>query len=107
MCVIIYSVLEFCMNMRLYFIGGSQVTTSSDVVSGVNNSISCLLQKYREKYGDDTKLLSEIEVVAIGHTVFLNAIVQMKELTSVGLIRLCGAASTAFPPFSDFPDGRL
>ena len=51
------------------------------------------------------KVRGEITVtqVNIGTTHFVNAVVQNKNLSRVSVIRLCGPASRAVPPFSDFP----
>ena len=41
--------------------------------------------------------------VNIGTTHFVNAIVQRKSLAKVAVLRLCGPATRAVPPFCDFP----
>jgi N-methylhydantoinase A/oxoprolinase/acetone carboxylase beta subunit len=47
--------------------------------------------------------LNHCEQVNIGTTHFVNAVVQQKHLSRVSVIRLCGPASRAVLPFSDFP----
>lgn len=44
-----------------------------------------------------------VRQVNIGTTHFVNAVVQHKHLSHVAVIRLCGPASRAVPPFFDFP----
>ena len=46
-----------------------------------------------------------ISRVCIGTTHFINAVVERStdKLTPVAVVRLCGTASLALPPFSDFP----
>ena len=40
----------------------------------------------------------------IGTTQFLNAVVQMRGLQRVGILRLCGSATRSLPPMIDWPD---
>lgn len=40
----------------------------------------------------------------IGTTHFINALLQRRDLVPVSVVRLCGPASTALPPFIGFPD---
>ena len=57
-----------------------------------------VLRRARKERGEIT-----VTQVNIGTTHFVNAVVQNKNLSRVSVIRLCGPASRAVPPFSDFP----
>ena len=39
----------------------------------------------------------------VGTTHFTNALVQRKNLSKVGVVRLCGPSTVSFPPFIEFP----
>ena len=43
--------------------------------------------------------------LVLGTTHFLNAVIQRKGLVRVSVLRLCGEASHALPPFSDMDQG--
>ena len=45
----------------------------------------------------------KVHRIHIGTTHFVNAVVQRRNLAKVAIIRLCGQATSALPPFSDFP----
>ncbi|KAL6045895.1 N-methylhydantoinase A/oxoprolinase/acetone carboxylase beta subunit [Balamuthia mandrillaris] len=71
--------------------------TTKDVTSGVTSALSQVLASSKLSSSD-------ISVVIIGTTHFVNAVVQRsKELRKVAVLRLCGPASRAIPPFGDFP----
>ncbi|XP_070176718.1 uncharacterized protein [Littorina saxatilis] len=72
--------------------------TTSDVTTGVRNAVLTVLRKARAEQGEII-----VTQVNIGTTHFVNAVVQHKHLSKVSVIRLCGPASQAVPPFSDFP----
>lgn len=42
-----------------------------------------------------------MDLCALGTTVFINAVIQRKGLVPVVVLRLCGPASQALPPFCD------
>ena len=65
---------------------------------GVRNAVLSVLRQTREQ-GREV-IVTQIN---IGTTHFVNAVVQHKNLSRVSVIRLCGTASRALPPFSDFP----
>ncbi len=48
--------------------------------------------------------LDGVEAVMIGTTHFINAVVQRRELTPVGALRLALPASSSLPPFCDWPE---
>ncbi|XP_067652722.1 uncharacterized protein [Haliotis asinina] len=72
--------------------------TSADVTSGVRNAVHAVLQQATDK-GHRVAVVQ----VNIGTTHFVNAVVEGRGLARVSVIRLCGTASLALPPFSDFP----
>lgn len=74
--------------------------TTSDVTTGVRNAVLSVLRGAVQGQGQVT-----VTQVNIGTTHFVNAVVQRKHLSRVSVIRLCGSASTAVAPFSDFPPG--
>lgn len=49
--------------------------------------------------------MANVSRVSIGTTHFLNAVLErdVEKLSRVAVIRLCGSASKAIPPFADFP----
>eukprot|EP00884_Botryococcus_braunii_P006537 jgi/Botrbrau1/15885/Bobra.40_1s0068.1 len=46
---------------------------------------------------------SDVQLCALGTTVFINALIQKRGLVPVVVLRLCGPASRALPPFCDLP----
>ncbi|XP_067651773.1 uncharacterized protein [Haliotis asinina] len=73
-------------------------STSADVTSGVRSAVHAVLQQATDK-GHRVAVVQ----VNIGTTHFVNAVVEGRGLARVSVIRLCGTASLALPPFSDFP----
>jgi N-methylhydantoinase A/oxoprolinase/acetone carboxylase beta subunit len=47
--------------------------------------------------------LSQVSAAMLGTTQFVNALVQQRDLAKVLVVRLCGPATIAMPPFIDFP----
>ncbi|XP_070579096.1 uncharacterized protein [Ptychodera flava] len=80
-------------------VGFSKTCTTEDITSGVIGAIHSALQD-----ANVTGLEGQVSQVNIGTTHFIDAVIQRKNLTKVSVIRLCGPASTAVPPFSDFPE---
>ena len=76
--------------------------TTPDPIHGIINAITGSLRNFK---GNSDDLKSNICRVCIGTTHFVNAVVERRKdsLTPVAVIRLCGPASTAVPPFADFP----
>nr|KAG5703046.1 hypothetical protein BaRGS_016207 [Batillaria attramentaria] len=74
--------------------------TTSDVTTGVRNAVLTVLRRAKQDQGP-----LSVTQVNIGTTHFVNAVVQQKGLSRVSVIRLCGPASVAVKPFSDFPPG--
>ena len=79
-----------------------KVPTTQDVTSGVAGAIKTALEKLPAEYQPDPS--QHIGRVNIGTTHFVNAVVQRREIAPVAVLRLCGPASRAVPPFSDFPE---
>lgn len=47
--------------------------------------------------------LQQIELVCLGTTHFMNALIRHADLAQVAVLRLCGPATRALPPFCDMP----
>nr|KAG5688621.1 hypothetical protein BaRGS_033437 [Batillaria attramentaria] len=73
-------------------------TNTDAVVISVRNAVLSVLRRAKQNQGPIT-----VTQVNIGTTHFVNAVVQHKGLNRVSVIRLCGPASVAIAPFSDFP----
>ncbi|XP_070579086.1 uncharacterized protein [Ptychodera flava] len=80
-------------------VGYSKTCTTEDITSGVIGAIHSALQDAKVKGYE-----GQVSQVNIGTTHFINAVIQRKNLAKVSVIRLCGPASTAVPPFCDFPE---
>eukprot|EP00887_Chlorella_sp_A99_P003440 scaffold7.g3440.t1 len=76
--------------------GCSKSITTDDVVTGVEQALALGLQ-------DAGAAPSEISAVMLGTTQFVNAAVQRRGLAPVAVLRLCGPATRALPPFCDLP----
>ena len=84
-------------------IGWSKVETTEDRTTGIKAAISEAIKNAREiKSGEN--IASRIKRVNIGTTHFVNAVIKRKDLSQVSVIRFCGTASHALPPFIDFPE---
>jgi N-methylhydantoinase A/oxoprolinase/acetone carboxylase beta subunit len=70
----------------------SKTVTSSDVFSG-------MLYAIRQVINDN-----EITAIMVGTTLFINALLQRRELAKVCIIRLCGPATQAIPPMANWPE---
>ncbi|XP_066282728.1 uncharacterized protein [Branchiostoma lanceolatum] len=76
----------------------SKQVTTRDVTAGVARAVRAVLKQLKDK-----NLQGTISRVNIGTTHFVNALVQRRDLVPVSVVRLCGTASRALPPFCDFP----
>jgi N-methylhydantoinase A/oxoprolinase/acetone carboxylase beta subunit len=74
-----------------------KVPTTADVTGGILAAIRGLREKVRDAYRD-------VAAVMIGTTHFTNAVVQHRELAQVAAVRIGAPATTALPPFCDWPD---
>lgn len=74
--------------------------TTPDPLQGIVDAITGCLSKC-----DPASVKANLSRVCIGTTHFINAIVERNKdcLTPVAVVRLCGPASLAVPPFADFP----
>ena len=77
-------------------VAGAKNPTTTDILSGVENSILSALTQANKKPDD-------IEALIIGTTHFVNAIVQRKNLAKTGLIRLSLPSGGSVLPFADWP----
>ena len=77
-------------------VAGAKSPTTTDILSGVENSIISALTQANKKPDD-------IEALIIGTTHFVNAIVQRKNLAKTGLIRLSLPSGGSVLPFADWP----
>lgn len=83
--------------------------TTSDRTTGVREAIDSVIENLEKseshsEYTSRVDVIDHIKRVNIGTTHFINALIELKNLQRVGVIRLCGSASQALPPFSDFPE---
>lgn len=70
--------------------------TTGDVASGVVDAIYELLSSGISP--------DDVDAVMIGTTHFVNALVEARELQPVAVVRVCGPATRALPPFVDWPE---
>lgn len=70
--------------------------TTGDVVSGVLRALELLISEARLSPED-------VRAVMIGTTQFTNAVVEARDLEPTAVLRLCGTATKALPPFVDWP----
>ena len=76
--------------------------TTPDPIHGIVNAIQGCLNHTK----DDPEIVkANLTRVCIGTTHFVNAVVERSRdnLVPVAVVRLCGPASLAVPPFADFP----
>lgn len=71
--------------------------TTEDVTEGVRTALGLLVAELGEEVG-------ELEAVMIGTTHFTNAVVQRRELTAVGALRIGLPSGRSLPPFCDWPE---
>jgi len=74
-----------------------KVATSADVAGGIAAAIRAVLAAAR-------MAPRRVDGVMIGTTHLLNAVVERRDLSRVGSLRLCGRATRALPPMIDWPD---
>lgn len=83
-------------NLRGIVCGWVKRCTTPDITSGVTAAILAVTGSVWE--------CSQVSAVLIGTTHFVNAIVQRSaDLAPVAVLRLCGAATRALPPFVSLP----
>lgn len=99
----------------------AKVLTTPDVLTGIAAALQQLSaqhsQQYSQQYtqqdaGATPQLpspahpaggLSQVKGVFVGTTQFVNAVVQRQQLARVFVVRLCGTATRALPPFVGIP----
>ena len=90
-------------------VAGVKHPTTPDRTTGVRNAIENVIENLvqsqsHSEYTSRLDVIKYIQRVNIGTTHFVNALIERKNLQRVGVIRLCGSASIALPPFTDFPE---
>ncbi|CAK0783618.1 hypothetical protein CVIRNUC_006817 [Coccomyxa viridis] len=75
--------------------GKFKTETTTDIFTGILSVIEDL-----QRHHDD---LQRIELICLGTTHFINALIRQHELAHVTVLRLCGPATRALPPFCDMP----
>lgn len=80
----------------------SKRLTTPDVTAGVIQAVQSAITAL-EQSTEDSSVAERVSRVNIGTTHFVNAVVQRKHLARVAVVRLCGSASHALPPFTNFP----
>ena len=85
-------------------IAAEKSPTTPDRTTGIINAIRAAVDTLSPD--DRTGVLRDVVRVSIGTTHFVNAVVARDEsrLARVAVIRLCGSATHALPPFADFPE---
>ena len=78
------------------FLGGAKSPTTTDILTGVENAIKSALKEANTSS-------NSVDVLIIGTTHFVNALIQRKKLTSTGLIRMCLPSGSSILPFTDWP----
>jgi len=69
-----------------------KTVTSADVFSGMVDAVQKVIGE------------NEITAIMVGTTHFINALLQRRELAKVCTIRICGPATRAIPPMSNWPE---
>ena len=65
--------------------------TSADVFSGMVDAVKQVING------------KEVNAIMVGTTHFINALLQRRGLAKVCIIRICGPATHAIPPMSNWP----
>ena len=82
------------------FLGGAKRPTTQDILTGVENAIQAAL--------GEAKISSDsVDVLIIGTTHFVNALVQRTKLAQTGLIRMCLPSGSSILPFADWPESLV
>lgn len=81
-------------------IASAKSFTTADVKSGVVNAVDAVLAQV-------TQARDEIEAVMIGTTQFVNAFVQRRDLTPVGIVRVSLPKADGVPPLAGWPDDLI
>ncbi|MDC0470062.1 hydantoinase/oxoprolinase family protein [Candidatus Pseudothioglobus singularis] len=82
------------------FLGGAKSPTTSNILTGVENAIKSALSESNTSSDD-------VEVLIIGTTHFVNALVQRTKLAQTGVIRMCLPSGSSILPFADWPNSLI
>ena len=82
------------------FLGGAKSPTTSDILTGVENAIKSALSESNTSSDD-------VDVLIIGTTHFVNALVQRTKLAQTGVIRMCLPSGSSILPFADWPNSLI
>ncbi len=82
------------------FLGGAKRPTTQDILTGVENAIQAAL-------GEAKTSSDSVDVLIIGTTHFVNALVQRTKLAQTGLIRMCLPSGSSILPFADWPESLV
>lgn len=74
----------------------AKAPTSEDIFSGLADALGRALE-------DGCLDPSQVDLVGLGTTHFVNAALQRRGLARVAVLRLCGPATRSLPPFCDLP----
>lgn len=78
-------------------VGWAKSPTTRDVSSGISNVLKALLEQTKFAPGS-------ISAVMLGTTHFTNAVVERKSLSKTAIVRIGLPATSALPPYVDWPD---
>ena len=78
-------------------VAGVKAPTSTDVMGGVVEALKKVLDEAAMEAGT-------VDVVMIGTTHFVNAVVQRRDLAPTAAVRLCLPATACLPPMVDWPE---
>ena len=81
----------------------SKRLTTPDVATGVIEAVQSALASLEEQSAEIGQVAGRVSRVNIGTTHFVNAVVQRRHLARVAVVRLCGSATHALSPFTNFP----
>ena len=82
------------------YLGGTKCPTTPDILTGVENSIRGALTEAKTNP-------SKVDVLIVGTTHFVNALVQRVNLAKTGLIRLCLPSGSSILPFTGWPKSLI
>jgi|TARA_B100000795_G_C22794297_1_gene438562 N-methylhydantoinase A/oxoprolinase/acetone carboxylase beta subunit len=82
------------------FLGGAKSPTTSDILIGVENAIKAALREANTSSDN-------VDVLIIGTTHFVNALIQRTRLAPTGLIRMCLPSGSSILPFTDWPKSLI
>lgn len=84
-------------NEKEEIVSKTKQPTSADIMTGIEGAMKAVLEESKVS-------TTAIKYVMLGTTHCTNAIVERKNLNTVGIIRICKPASQMIPPLADFPE---